>query len=45
MTMTKMVLGMFIYSPFNHMTQLLAREYFVEKVLSYNMLMQNVFKI
>jgi len=41
--MTEMVLGMFVYSPFNHLMQLLAREYVVEKVLCYNMLMQKVF--
>jgi len=44
MMMTEMVLEMFVYSPFNHLMQLLASEYFVEKVLCYNMWMQKVFQ-
>jgi len=44
MTVTEMVLEMFVYSPFIHLMQLLAREYFVEKVLCYNMWMKKVFK-
>jgi hypothetical protein len=41
---TEMALEMFVYSSFNHLMQLLAREYFVEKALCYNMWIQKVFQ-